>query len=199
MKLSRMLSVVLTAAYFAAVGTAFSQVVPAAHQGQLPFAIGAGASNFDVDWGKNRMEGFTLWGQWRPRPSGALSGLGIDAEVRDIDYGRSSNTIPSNFKQVTFAGGPMYTVRALHNFQPYGKYLFGFGSIDFHVADPYYTHDTRNVYAPGFGFQYRLIHHLWVRADYEYQFWPHFLGNNKTLDPQGFTLGFSYDFKPVWR
>lgn len=198
-KLSKMLSVVLVVAWFTALGTAFSQVSPAAqsYEGQPPFTIGAAASNFDADWGKNRIWGPTFWGQWHPWGSGALAGLGVDAEVRDLDYGRG-DTLPSNFKQVTFAGGPIYTVRAFQNFQPYGKYLFGFGSFDFMAGVPNYTHDTRNIYAPGFGFQVRLYHHLWARADWEYQFWPDLFGG-RTADPQGFTLGFSYDFRPHLR
>jgi hypothetical protein len=148
------------------------------------------------------MEGFTVWGDWRPRPDGALSGLGLDVEVRDIDFGRSSS-LPSNFKQVTGGGGPIYYVRVFRNFQVYGKWLFGFGSMDFKTSDPYYTHDTRNFSAPGGGFQYRLYHHLWARADYEYQMWPDLFPNKNnpqggTMDPQGFTLGFSYDFRPQW-
>lgn len=127
----------------------------------------------------------------------------MDAEVRDIEFGRP-NTVSPNFKLVTGSGGPIYTVRRFRNFQPYGKWLFGLGSFDFHVRDPYYTHDTRTVFAPGGGFLYRLHHHLWVRADYEYQFWPDLFPNKNnphggTLDPQGFTLGFSYDFKPIRR
>jgi opacity protein-like surface antigen len=196
MKLSRLLSAILAVASFAAVSPAFSQTVPAAHEGQLPFSIGAGASNIDVDWGKNRMYGITVWAQWRPGPllPRMLDGLGIDAEARDVNYGRGS-ALPSNFRQDTAGGGPMYTWHHFRNFQPYGKFLFGIGSIDFHVHDPYYTHDTRTVYTSGGGFNYRIIDHLWVRADYDYQMWPDLL--YKTLDPQGFTLGATYDFRNV--
>jgi len=86
----------------------------------------------------------------------------------------------------------------------YGKFLIGFGSIDFATYPPHtYTHDTRNVYAPGGGFEYRLHGRLWVRADYEYQLWRPDLSadfpTGATADPQGFTLGFNYDFKPKWR
>jgi len=197
MKLSGIFTMALGAVLLNFPIKAISQVAPAAYQGTYPFAIGAGASNFDVDWGHNRMDGFTIWGQWRPRPNGVLAGLGIDAEARDIAYGRSNHIAP-NFKQATFAGGPMFTIRKLHNFQPYGKFLFGLGSLDFHGKLPYYTHDTRTIYAPGGGIQIRAVHRLWVRADYEYQMWPNLFGN-KTLDPQGFTLGFNYDFRPQWR
>lgn len=199
-KLSKMLSVVLAIACFTFPGMASSQVAPAAHQGaltpgKLPFTIGAGVSNFDADWGHNRIWGPAFWGQWHPVSGGPLRGLGVDGEVRDLEFGRGS-TLPSNFKQVTVAGGPIYIVHGLHNFQPYGKALIGFGSFDFHLSNhPYYTHDTRNVYIAGGGFQYHLIHHVWLRADYEYQAWPDLFVGSKTADPQGFTLGLSYDFR----
>jgi hypothetical protein len=199
MKLSRLLSVVLVVACFTLLGPAFSQVAPEAYQGEFPFAIGAGASNMDVDWGHNRMYGFTVWGQWRPRPKGGLlTGFGVDAEVKNIAYDRPKS-LPDNFKQTVGSGGPMYTLRILRDFQVYGKGTVGFGSIDFRSPSPYYTHDTRNVYSAGGGFNLRIHRQLWVRADYEYQGWPHLFSNTHWLDPQGFTLGFMYDFKPVWR
>ncbi|HTW78570.1 MAG TPA: outer membrane beta-barrel protein [Terracidiphilus sp.] len=198
-KLSSLFSVVLVVTFFTSLGPAYSQVAPEAYQGEFPFAIGAGASNMNVDWGHNRMDGFTIWGQWRPRPKGGfLTGLGLDAEVRDLAYGRS-NQLPGNFKQTTGSGGPMFTVRVLRDFQIYAKGLVGLGSIDFRVPNlPNYTHDTRNVYSAGGGFNLRLHRQLWLRADYEYQGWPHLFSNTKWLDPQGFTLGFIYDFKPIW-
>lgn len=191
---SRMLSTILAVASLAAASSAFSQTAPAAYEGRLPFTIGAGASNLNVDWGHNRMYGITVWGQWRPAVlPRSLYGLGIDVEARDISFDRS-NHIPSNFRLDTISGGPIYTWHHFRNFQPYGKFLLGMGSIDFRSGVPNYSHDTRDIYAPGFGFQYRLIDHLWARADYEYQRWPNLFGGG-TLDPQGFTAGVSYDFR----
>lgn len=66
-KLSGMLSMALVLAFFATPGRSFSQVAPEAYQGQLPFAIGAGASNFNVDWSKSRMYGFTVSGPVAPK------------------------------------------------------------------------------------------------------------------------------------
>ena len=96
----------------------------------------------------------------------------------------------------TAEGGPTYTWRRLRKFQPYGKYLMGIGSIDFDPlpgAPPTYTHDTRTIYAPGGGAQYRVFKSLWVRGDYEYQFWPNLFGAH-SLNPNGFTIGAMYDF-----
>ena len=196
MKWSGILSAILAVASFTAFGHAFGQTAPAAREGQLPFSIGGGISNFDVDWGKNRMYGIAIWGQWHPGSllPRMLDGLALDIEARDIDYGRG-NSLPSNFRQDTAGGGPMYTWNRFRNFRPYGKGLIEFGSFDFRTSNPGYTHDTRALWAPGLGFQLRTFPHVWIRADYEYQIWQQMLG--KTPDPQGFTLGATYDFRHV--
>lgn len=95
MKLSRVVRVVVAVAFVAAFKPAFSQTAPEAYQGTLPFTIGAGASNIDVDWDKSRMYGITVWAQWHPGmlPS-ALYGLGLEAEGRDVNYGRPAGKFP---------------------------------------------------------------------------------------------------------
>jgi opacity protein-like surface antigen len=195
MKGSMIFSTILAAASFAAVTPAYSQTLPDAYQGTLPFSLGVAASNLDVDWGHNRMYGLEVWAQWHPGMlPRALDGFGLDVEARDVNYGRGP-TLPPNFRMDTIAGGPMYTWHHYRNVQPYFKFLLGFGSIDFEGQNPYYRHDTRNVYEPGFGLQYRLVDHLWVRGEYDYQAWTDLFG--KTLDPQGFTAGVSYDFRSI--
>ena len=171
---------------------AFSQVVPSAQRRSLPLELGGGISSFDVDWGHGRMLGGTLWGDWYPEQLPAfLHGLGIEAEARDISFNRGTH--PSNFREDTGGGGPIYTWRHYQNFQPYVKYLIEFGSIDFRISSiPTYTHDTRQVYSPGIGFEYHVFKGVWARADYEYQFWPNLFG--QTLNPQGFTFGATYRF-----
>lgn len=191
MKGSRMLSAVLAVAFFAAVSPAFSQTVPSAYQGKLPFSIGGGASNFNPDWSRSRMFGYCIWGDWHP---GALprilDGLGVEVETRDLDFVRSAD-LASGFRQFTLGGGPIYTYRRFRRFRPYGKVLIDYGRLN---DSPAYVL-TDKVYAPAFGFEYHAIQRLWVRADYEYQMWPGLLG--KRLDPQGFTAGVSYDFRSI--
>jgi len=174
----------------------FSQVVPAASQrSRLPIAVGIGTSDFSIDWGPGRrMEGVTAWIDWTdiPRMPRFLDGLGIDVEARDINAGRPS--VVPKMRQDTAAGGLSYTVRKFGKVQPYGKYLLGFGSIEFgplRNAPATYTHDTRVIYAPGAGLKFQAFKSLWVRADYEYQFWPKIFGPH-TLNPNGFTIGAMY-------
>lgn len=184
---------VLAASILAVAIPAFSQVVPAYEQkGGWPVEVGAGGVSYDVDWGHGRMYGGAAWIDYYPRflPS-FLRGLGVEAEARDITL-NESQTQP-NMRQDTGEGGPIYAWRHFRNFHPYTKFLLGHGSIDFVSPNPYYHHDTRTVWAPGGGLEYRVFRNWWVRGDYEYQIWTiNLLG--KTIDPQGFTVGFAYDF-----
>lgn len=194
---------VVLAALFLAIGIpAFSQTAPAAREGGLPIVAGVGISDFDLDYGQDngterRMEGVSAWVDVNfYRAPSLLRGLGIEVEGRDINFGRPSSleAYSSKMRQSTALGGVIYTVRHYRNFHPYAKYLMGIGSIDFPAMGPNYTHDTRTVTAPGAGVEYRVYRNVWLRADYEYQFWPKLFGPD-SLNPNGFTLGASYDFK----
>jgi len=189
----------LALSLFLFVHPSFSQTAPDAYQGRtLPISLGAGVSSINVDWGRNqRMIGGTLWINYFPPVPHLLNGLALDVEGRDINYDRPS-VLPNNFRQDTAAGGPIYYWRHFRDFQVYGKGLIGFGSFDFrYYSTPYYTHETRTIFAPGGGIMVHGYKHVWVRADYEYQFWPDLFG--RTADPQGFTLGAVYDFRGIHR
>lgn len=172
----------------------YSQVAPAARQGGVPIVIGAGYSDFSIDWGPGqRMEGISAWADWYPnRMPAALNGLGFEAEGRDINYGRPSGI--SRMRQDTGLIGAIYTWNRFRNFRPYVKYLGGIGSLDFPPSGTY-SHDTFTVLEPGGGVEYRAWQHIWIRGDYDYQFWQHTFGNHD-LTPTGFTVGVSYDFRP---
>ena len=96
-------------------------------------------------------------------------------------------------RQDTGEGGAIYTWNRYRNFRPYAKYLVGIGSIDFATSGPY-SHDTFAVFSPGGGAEYRAWRHVWIRGDYEYQFWHHTFGPDD-LNPNGITIGASYDFR----
>ena len=183
---------VLLAAFIVSASTAcFSQVVAPAESRSLPLSVGVGYSNFQSDF-NGRISGIAVWADWSfYRAPAHLRGLGIEAIGRDLNFGRTG-TVP-NLRFDTIAGGPIYTFRHYRRFHPYGKFLLGFGSIDFVTTDPNYSHDTRQFYDPAGGVDYRLTRSIWLRGDYEYQFWPD-LFHDHTLNPRGFTVGASYDF-----
>ena len=170
MRLKLPLKLILAVLFVVAVFPAHSQVTPAARQGSVPIVVGAGFSDFSLDWGPGkRMEGISAWVDWYPnRMPAALHGLGIEAAGHDINYG-----LPAGFtrmRQDTGLGGLIYSWNRFHNFRPYVKYLAGVGSIDFPNTSTY-THDTFSVFAPAGGLEYRAWGHIWIRGDYEYQFW----------------------------
>jgi len=178
---------------------ASSQTVPAATRngggGYPPLAVGAGIASVNVDWQTHgRMFGESVWldyaPSWVPSP---LRGIGLEGELRDINFGRPS-TLPSNMEEQSYLGSVMYTWRHYRHFHPYGKFGIGYGKLEFlFPGGGSYTEDSRTIEAAGGGFEYRAIGNLWARADYQYQFW-HDLFGGRTLNPQGFTLGATWRF-----
>ena len=192
------------------------QVVPSAETGGLPLVVGAGVSGFNIDWGQDAfgrtryMEGVTLWVEWGltrlPGPR-ALRGLGVEVEGRDIDFGLPASLsnaemhdTGTNMRQDTGLGGVIYTWRRYRLIRPYGKALAGLGSIDFPplpASPPSYRHDNRTITAFGGGADFHACRHVWIRADWEYQFWRGLFGSPNALTPAGVTIGAVYDFRSV--
>lgn len=202
--MSRYLFPKLTLAFFFAAATipVFSQVAPAAQEGGLPLVVGVGISDYDLDWGHGRrMIGISAWADWQlEHLPGQMRNLSIEAEGHAIDYDRPPG-VPTTMRQDTGLGGLSYTWRHYRNLRPYVKFLGGIGSIDFGEIpppNPLYTHDTFPVLAPGGGVEYRFWRQLWVRGEYEYQFWHDPFGHTTDLTPSGFTIGASYHFRRTY-
>jgi opacity protein-like surface antigen len=172
--------------------------VHAATQSKFPLAVGAGFSGYNTDVGNGDMYGGTLWIDYTLRHMPHyLIGLGLEAEGRDLNYGNHPSTW-TNLRMDVASGGVIYTLPRFAKFRPYGKYLMGFGNIDY-GAPLYPTHATRTVTSMGGGVDYRIFRNVWARADYEYQFWPDFwklngAAHGASLTPEGFTIGAMYHF-----
>jgi len=170
---------------------AFSQVVPAAIKAGIPLVIGGGFSGFYSDW-DGYFGGPAAWIDWNFDHGPALiRGLGIELEGRDLNYFRTGTS--PNLRQDTATAGLIYTKHLSQNLHAYAKCGGGIGSTDF-PGSWHYNHDTRTVIAPGGGVELRASGHVWIRADYEYQFWPNFIRHH-TMTPSGATVGVSYNFK----
>jgi opacity protein-like surface antigen len=194
---------ILAVSLFAPVFPAFSQVAPAYSGPNLPLSVGIGPSGYDVDWGHGAMYGGTIWADWYPAQlPEILHGLGVEVEVRDISLRQNCNPPgfcpQKNLREDTAGGGVIYSWRHFRNFHPYAKFLIEDGSVDHYLVTPTpsvprdQSHANLMLFAAGGGLEYRIYRPIWVRADYEYQDWGTLLGN--TLNPQGITVGVSYDF-----
>ncbi|MGB9408111.1 MAG: outer membrane beta-barrel protein [Terracidiphilus sp.] len=190
----------LAAFFVCAAYSALAQTVPAATESRLPLAIGAGFSGYNPDFGHGHLLGGTLWIDYSPnRVPSFLRGIGIEAEARDLNYGRSSTEWP-DLREDIVQGGLIYSWPHFRKFRPYGKFSEGYGNTDYgsSTVGPY--HDSRTIFSGGGGVEYRVFQRVWVRADYEYQSWPNFFKHTLTgappgrLNPQGFTLGAMYHF-----
>jgi opacity protein-like surface antigen len=184
--------------------SAHAQTIPAA-RGQMeysPFAIGVGFSGYNPDYGHGHLLGGTLWIDYFPnRVPRILRGLGIEAEARDLSFGRSTSE-PVNMRIDYAGGGLIYSWPRFRKFRPYAKSFMGFGNADDGYYPPlkHYNHDSRTVTSFGGGLDYKAFKRVWVRGDYEYQTWPTFFKHvnpsipSGRLNPQGFTLGAMYHF-----
>jgi hypothetical protein len=172
--------------------TAFAQVAPSARDGgPIPVVLGGGYSNFSMDWGSgHRSSGITAWADVYPF-HGIVRNLGIEGEGRASRWG---NPIP-NLREDTVQGGVIYSWSRYSRIRPYAKYLVGVGSIDFPASQsaPNYTHDTFTVTSIAVGADFQIHQHIWIRAEYQYQWWPGAFGH--TLTPNGITAGAHWDFR----
>lgn len=174
-----------------------SQSAPSATDGSGRFSwtLGVGVNpNYDVDWGRTRMLGGTFWTDltFKNGPF-YLRGLGAEIEARDVHINKGDK--PANYRQDVALAGVIYKWPHFQRVTPFGTYLAGLGSIDF-VARRIvnYTHDTRTVHSYGMGLDVKISRRWGGRAEYEYQFWPEFLGG--TINAQGLTFGGYYEFFP---
>jgi len=187
----------LAALFVAATVPALSQVVPAAEKGGMPLVVGGGVSSYYTEVYVTNFQGFTVWTDWNfSQGPGYLHGLGIEAEGRDLDWGQPKRG--ANWRFLTAGGGPIYTWRHFSSFHPYAKFLVNYGAQSGITGARFpsrYKSDKWMTYAPGGGVEVHAWGPVWLRADYEYQFWPvDWFNRDHYLNPRGETVGVSYNF-----
>ncbi len=187
----------------------YAQVAPAGVAKTLPLNVGVGFSNYDsafgsqnLSQGSDRLSGATLWLDYDPTWfPGRLSGLGLMAQGRDLNFGHQSNQ--PFLREDVGSGGAIYRWNRFFLVRPYGEFLMGFGNADYLTPHDVHYHQTRTVTTAGGGAEFDAYHRLWVRADYEYEWWPNFFITGLSLegkdpaaklDPQGITVGVTYHF-----
>ena len=112
----------------------------------------------------------------------------VEGDVRWLAFGGYQGTT-----ERSMLIGPRYIVRRFGRFEPYGKFLFGQGHIDY----PYKVGPASYfALVPGGGVNYRFSRRLTLRAEYEYQFWRNSPGlgiqPQHPLHPNGINVGIAY-------
>lgn len=177
----------------------FSQALESATEGgPRQWTIGTGLSYYFPSYGPGSIAGETLWiDNSLERVPQFLSGLSVDFEARNLGFARSSNQ--PVLRVDTAGGGAMYKWNHFSKVIPYGKVTEGLGNIDY-IAGTGRAHQGRGVTGAGGGCDIRAFGSVWVRADYEYEYWPNFwiktVGSptGAALNPQGLTIGAIYHF-----
>jgi opacity protein-like surface antigen len=167
---------------FSAAASARAQVAPAAYRRGMSIHAGGEASVFQPDYAgggsaqtsPNRLYGiggyadvhFTRWVQ-------------IEAEGRWLRFNEFQN-----IGQNTYLIGPKVPIIDFHRWDPYGKFLIGWGS-----GTGNWLNGRATTFAYGGGLEYRLTRRLTLRPiDFEYEKWH----TRPTLSPYGASAGLSY-------
>jgi hypothetical protein len=173
-----------------------AQSNPSAAEGAWPIIAGGGLSRFNLTYPNvksSTMEGPTFWADWVDIPF-LPKQIGLQAEYRKINMGAPSDA--PQLRTDAFLGGPTYTM-TFSRLAVYGKGLAGYGTLNFPPFGTY-SHDSRTIYGFGGGLEYRTWNSIWLRGDYEYQYWPDlFLVGG--MHPNGVTFSVGYDFRTLHR
>ena len=154
-----------------------AQAVPTASRaGDLQ--VGAGFTIANSGYEQQSFQGFTAYADFDLR-----SHLGIEAEVHQF----SSATGDQSYQRTYVLGGRYF--RPCGPLVPYVKVMFGRGDFNY----PFGATDLAyNLFAAGFGADYRIRPSLSLRGEVEMQRWSGF--SSPGLNPQLVTLGIAYHF-----
>jgi hypothetical protein len=165
--------------------SAHAQVAPAAYGGGRPIGISVGVSDYNLDYGPDRrMQGLVLRGG-----VGIFHGIGLDANARTIFMNTPSQL--TRMQQNTFLGGVFYESASFWRVRPFVRFGGGLGTIEFPSRNPAYTRDSYTVLAPSGGLEFPITRKVYLRGEWEYQFWKKY-HSPRDLTPQGGTVGVTY-------
>lgn len=170
------LMAVLLAGFLGMARTASAQVVYSGDKGGLAVSAGASASGFQVQYGQQKLLGFSGVVDIDTRRR-----FGLEGEGRWLMFHN-----PNQIESKTYMGGARYHY-AFGKYQVYGKGLVGVGQFTF----PYnLAHGNYLVIAPGAGVDYRWTRRISFRVNVEYQIWPQFTFGS--MDAIGGDVGIQY-------
>ncbi len=173
---------------------ASAQVGPAARGTSSSLTVGAFGSEFQIDAGRHPV----MYGVGAYVDYNLFHNFGVEVEGNTVQFKQTED-----FRRDSIAGGFRY-IYNYQRFSPFAKALAGTGSADFprgtyaRCCGPIYyrQHDTFTMLTFGGGVDYKLTRRIYVRGQYEYQFWRDYgsgkIGKTGITNPNGFSLGASY-------
>jgi opacity protein-like surface antigen len=168
--------------------SAFAQVAPSVSGHELSLQAGAEYSNFQPDYGPNRLGGIAAFFD---ADHLFLHGLGAEGEARWLIFNENHGEHES-----MYLIGPRYRLIRFHGLSGYAKFLMGAGLITYPSG---IGSGSYFAYTPGGTAEYRLTRRIILRGDYEYQRWPSapglaftFPNPSNGLTPNCFSVGAAY-------
>jgi hypothetical protein len=115
--------------------------------------------------------------------------LGVEGEFHFTTDGTSADIYEKTYE----VGGRYF--RNYRKFAPYAKLMYGRGVFNFPAYVPGGPHPNLayNLMAIGAGVDYKALPYLYVRGDFEYQYWFGFPPSG--LTPSLLTVGLAYHFR----
>jgi len=159
-----------------------AQASPTASRG-ADLKIGGGLTSAASDYG-NRFNGGMAFFNFDFKAH-----FGIEGEFHFVRDGSGNGLY-----EKTYEVGPRY-FRTYGKFVPYAKLMYGRGVFNYPAYAPGGPHPNLayNLFAGGAGVDYKALPYLYVRGDYEYQYWTGFPPNG--LTPSLLTIGVAYHFR----
>jgi hypothetical protein len=177
----KLLPVLFVSILFAAIAsTSKAQVVPSAFRSPISLSAGAEVSAFNPDYVSNHVGGIGAFVDLS-----VFHGIGVEAEGRWDRIHESYGVSEDNYLI-----GPRVQLHRVWRARPYVKGLVGASRIGLGDYGPFVGTGRFTTVALGGGFDVRVTHRVFFRADGEYQWWPSFPG--ESLKPYGVSLGLGY-------
>jgi opacity protein-like surface antigen len=184
----------------------FSQVAPAVKINGIPLGVGVGLVDYDTDYYRpylaewsGRMIGVSAWANYS-----VFHGFGVEVEGTTIFANKPPAHVPAgeiaygSVKEETLQGGIIYKFHEHYKLHPYLKAMGGGARVNFPSVNPYYTLEDAGLFSASGGVEYRAWRNVFVRGQYQYQWWKGFRGGSG-FNPQGFTVGATYYLRGVHR
>jgi opacity protein-like surface antigen len=168
--------------------------------------VGVGINDTDTDYYRPYL------GDWSGREIGVSAwanysiyhGFGVEVEGNSIFANKPKPIFPNgetgygSVSEETIEGGIIYKYHEFHKLHPFAKGLGGLGKVNFPSNNPFYTSESAGVWSLGGGAEYRIWRTVFLRGQYEYQWWKGFRGG-EGFNPSPITFGATYYLRGVHR